>query len=119
MLDKLYQGGLTPSQRRELVEEYKENQLKTVNVKAQKGVDLSKHDKLNMPRHKVQGYCSVFEECPLCYKCRSYNPSHVACQSCVLKEEGSLCKRELHTPSVLSRMIRRERIDLDADRQGG
>jgi len=113
MLDKIYKGGLTQSQRHELVEQYKEEQIKTVNVKAKKGVDLSKHDKLNMPRHQVAGYCTAFEECPLCYKCRNFNSAHIACQKCVLNQEGLLCKKDVHTESVLNRMIRRERIDLD------
>ncbi|QHW35852.1 hypothetical protein GZH47_33720 (plasmid) [Paenibacillus rhizovicinus] len=114
---RFYEKGLTRSKRQDLVEEYKEEeQRKSLKINPGKRVNLSTGDPLNMPRHKVHGVCSAFQECPICYKCRSYDSSHMACRSCVLTQEGSLCKRELHTEQALNMMIRRERIDLDAGR---
>ena len=82
-------------------------------VRFNKKVNLSKEDPLNLPRHKANGYCSDFEECPLCYKCRAFNHALYKCRNCEVYQEGSLCKKELHTPEIIGKMIIRERIDVD------
>lgn len=115
-MGKIAQGDkLSASDRRSMMEQYKAGQMKQESFKAKKGHVLSKEDMLNLPRHKVVHNCSAFDECPLCYKCRSYNSSHLACRDCVLAEEGSICNKEKHNEQVLNMMVRRERIDLDAN----
>jgi hypothetical protein len=115
ILSRIARGNLTESDRRELVEQYKAEQMKVNHYKAKKGEVLSKEDMLNLPRHKMWGKCLAFQECPLCFKCRNYDPSHLACRNCELNKEGLICNTQKHNEKVLNMMIRRERIDLDGD----
>lgn len=117
LLAKAYRGELTKSQRRDIVDQYKEERMQSNSYKAPKGQVLTKEDPLNMPRHRKPDGCRAFQECPLCYKCRSYDSSHVACRSCPLAGEGSICNTNKHNEFVLNMMIRRERIDLDANKE--
>jgi|GEM_PF-3288113 len=112
-LQKAYQGNLSATDRRDMLEQYKAGQMKQETFKAPKGKVLSKEDPLNMPRHQVYGECIRFHECPLCFKCRNFNSSNMECRSCILYEEGSICNTEKHNEKVLNMMIRRQRIDLD------
>ncbi|GAK42093.1 hypothetical protein TCA2_4585 [Paenibacillus sp. TCA20] len=112
-MEKAYQGGLTESDRREMLEQYKAGMMKQESFKAPKGKVLSKEDPLNMPRHQVYGECIRFHECPLCFKCRNFNSSDSECRSCILFEEGSICNTEKHNEKILNMMIRRQRVDLD------
>ncbi len=113
LIQKAYGGGLSASDRREMMEQYKVGQMKQESFKAPKGKVLTKDDPLNMPRHQVHGKCASFHECPLCFKCRNFNSSHSSCRSCVLFEEGKICNTEKHNEKVLNFMIRRPRVDLD------
>ncbi|SFJ65494.1 hypothetical protein SAMN02799624_05401 [Paenibacillus sp. UNC496MF] len=112
-LHKAQTEGLTNSERHEIRERYLAEQVKTNTFKMDKRTVLGKEDMMNLPRHKVHGYCSAFQECPLCYKCRNYDSSHQACRDCVLTEEKLHCNTQLHNERVLNVMIKRERIDLD------
>lgn len=112
-LGKAQKEGLTMSERGEIRERYLAEKMVKNEYKLDKRTIIGKEDMMNLPRHKVAYYCSAFQECPLCYKCRSYNSSHEACRKCVLTEEKLHCNTELHSEHVLNIMVKRERIDLD------
>ncbi|WP_067923624.1 hypothetical protein [Alicyclobacillus shizuokensis] len=108
---------MTEAERRELVERYKQERIRQVNLTAPKSAIYGKEDMLNLPRHRVLHKCHNFEECPLCYKCRAYDPKYESCRRCVLAKEGLLCDTSYHRTDIINRMITRERIDLDAKEQ--
>ncbi len=112
-IKKAYAGGLSKTDRRDMVEQYKAEEMKVQNIKAPKGKVLSKEDPLNMPRHKVYNDHICFVECPLCFKCRNFDSSKAECMGCVLFDEALICNTFKHNDKVLNMMIRRERIDLD------
>jgi hypothetical protein len=114
---KIYNGGgLTKAERAEIRERYLAEQMRSETIKMNKRTVIGKEDMLNLPRHKVVHQCSAFQECPLCYKCRNYDSSHMACRQCILAQEKLLCNTQLHTEQVLNMMVKRERIDLDGTR---
>jgi hypothetical protein len=110
----LKEGGLSKSERGELREAYlwEQEQKKGVSVKTGKNQVLGKENMMNLPRHKVHTYCSDFQECPICYKCRSYDPAYEKCRNCVLTQEKLHCNKQLHSEPVLEMMIRRECIEI-------
>ena len=57
--------------------------------------------------------CPHFEQCPLCYGCRNYNPKYLKCQECKLEnEKQNICKTDRHRADLLEKMILRERIEI-------
>ncbi|MEC1657207.1 hypothetical protein P9D81_20375 [Bacillus haynesii] len=100
--------------RRQLREEYEQNRMKEVTIKANKKDQYGKGDMLNLPRHRMYGKCVDFVECPIDYKCHNYNSSYVKCQNCPLHETDDICKKKnIHHSKSFNMMISRERIDLD------
>lgn len=77
---------------------------------------IGKEDMNNLPRHKTN--CHWFQECPIDYKCRAYDPKYLKCVNCKLHEEDGIChKKELHTETILSKMITRPYVDLDETKE--
>lgn len=112
---------LTASERHELREVYnwEQKQDEQVRGKVRQSVKDFKDDKnnLNMPRHRMHYKCPSFRECPIDYKCRSFNPAHLACINCELHETDDICKKDtIHTERNYSMIISRERIDLDGEK---
>jgi hypothetical protein len=102
-------------QREQLRYEYQRDQMKEVNIKANKRDIYGKEDMLNLPRHQIYTHCTDFVECPIDYKCRNFDSTYAKCRSCVLHETDGICKKKhIHTEKVFNMMISRERIDLDA-----
>jgi|SRR5579875_1305987 len=108
--------GLTRSERGELREAYlyEQEQKQSRKISLDKKTVISKEDMLNLPRHKVN--CPDFEECPLDYKCRNFNPKYMKCQNCILNQDGQICNTKLHTHEVLSVFIKRSRVNLDEEK---
>ena len=97
-----------------LREQYEQERMKTVNIRAKARDRYGKEDMLNLPRHRIYGKCVDFEECPIDYKCRNYNPTYMKCVNCELAKTDDICKkRDIHHPDTFNMMIARERIDLD------
>jgi hypothetical protein len=109
--------GLTKSERYELREAYLHEQAQRQTIRFDKNTILGKEDMMNLPRHQMAYKCADFHECPLCYKCRNFNPRYAKCMSCQLYKEGKICKTSLHTERAIEMMIVRERIDLDAEKE--
>lgn len=91
---------------------FQADQFQRNDIKLNKNIRIGTEDPLNRPRHRIQGTCIRFQECPLCYKCRAFNAADVSCLNCELKND-SICNKEKHTEHVLNVMIRRERIELN------
>lgn len=63
----------------------------------------------------VWGYshgCLNFQQCPLCYGCRAYDPSYIKCRHCEEDAKRHICNREKHTEKILAKMIQRQKIFL-------
>ena len=113
--------GLNTGERMELREAYadelKESERTSSKIAQSTKEFKDQTDMLNMPRHRVYGKCLDFTECPIDFKCRSYNSSYVKCANCILQETDDICmKKEIHTPANLSMFLQRERIDLDEEK---
>lgn len=102
-------------ERKQIVDEYRANEIKREQIHLHKSINISKEDRLNLPRHLAT--CGRMEECPLCYKCRSFDPSQLECLRCTLYIQKQICKKDVHTPSILNRMIAREVIDLTSKKK--
>lgn len=112
------QRTLTKHERSELREAYlweKEEEAKNNSTLAQSVRDFKdEKDPLNMPRHRVHTKCQAFLECPIDYKCRSYDSSYMACRSCTLAETDDVCRKpHIHNERTFNMLIKRDRIDLD------
>ena len=59
-----------------------------------------------------QHNCVNYEPCPLCFGCRSYDPSWFKCKHCEEDRKINICSREKHTPKLLTKMIRRKRLNV-------
>lgn len=103
---------MNAEQRERLIEDYKKNRMRQVNVTASKQHVYGKEDMLNLPRHKVYYWCANFEECPLCFKCRAFDPRSAKCLSCELFKGTELCNKATHTPKAISMMKSREVIEI-------
>lgn len=66
--------------------------------------------------HDVRGWqisCPNYQQCPLCYGCRAFDPSVVKCLRC--EEDGAkknICDTSKHLAVLLAMMIQRERIEV-------
>ena len=66
-------------------------------------------------RESVKGFkmrCPNYVSCPLCYGCRSYDPSYYRCLECG-KNKKNICDTHKHTDKALNLMIRRPVVELD------
>lgn len=121
ILMKSQQRGLTMSERMELREAYnweKAQDDKSVNSLSRSVKEFKDEEGLkDLPRYRMIGKCAEFIECPIDFKCRNYNSSHIKCVNCVLHETEEVCmKPELHNErnfNMLYAKRQRERIDLD------
>ncbi|PGC56698.1 hypothetical protein COM24_07755 [Bacillus toyonensis] len=105
-------------QRQEMRSNYEKDRMKEVSVRANKRDIYGKENMLDLPRHRIYGKCRYFEECPIDYKCRSYDSSHVKCQNCELVKTDSVCmKKHIHNPPIFEKMIARETIDADESKE--
>lgn len=107
--------GLTRSERGELREAYlwekQEGERLKHRIQQYQKEFKENHDLL--PRHIMYGKCANFQECPLDFKCRNYNPAYIKCVNCILHEMDGICTKDIHNPTTYNIMIRRGRIDLD------
>lgn len=63
-----------------------------------------------LPRHQALKTCAWFEECPLCYRCRAYDPKYARCGRCEIPR----CNTKRHTSDIILKMILRPRVELRA-----
>ena len=66
----------------------------------------------------VRGYkyrCINFIQCPVCYGCRNFDFRDAECLVCQEDSKLNLCTNKLHRPDLLSRMILRPIVKLDAE----
>lgn len=102
--------------REHIREEYEKNRIKVQTIRARNQDIYDREDKLNLPRHHTN--CRWFEECPIDYKCKAYNPTYLKCQNCHLHNENGIChKKELHNEKNCEMMIARPRINLDEENE--
>ena len=57
----------------------------------------------NKGEFSSQTNCINFDECPLCFKCRGFNPASAKCQTCKIEK----CIKDTHTPKNINMMISR------------
>ena len=65
--------------------------------------------------HDTTGFkskCPSYNPCPLCYGCRAYGSLYMMCRKCEKNPKRDICDREKHRESLLSRMIKREIIEV-------
>lgn len=60
----------------------------------------------------AQHTCINYEPCPLCYGCRSYSSSWYKCRHCEEDVKNNICDTRRHTVKLLSRMIRRQKLNV-------
>jgi len=120
ILEKAFAAGrgLTTSERHELRESYKWEQDEGERDRTKMQDSIKKFDgdvdKLNRPRHRMQGKCMSFVECPIDYKCRNYNPAFLKCVNCPLLETDDVCmKKDIHNERNFEMLIKPGRVDLD------
>lgn len=58
-----------------------------------------------------QHSCINYEPCPLCYGCRHYDSSWIKCSACEQDRKKNICDIRKHTSKILSKMIRRAKIN--------
>ena len=59
----------------------------------------------------VKKRCPSYEQCPLCYGCRNYNPARLQCVIlCGSDKKRNICNTEKHQAKVLNKMIVKEAI---------
>lgn len=65
----------------------------------------------------VLGYqinCPDYQQCPLCYGCRSYDPSYYKCVNlCGRNIKHNVCKTDKHKENLLAKMIKRTIIHIN------
>lgn len=71
----------------------------------------SSKTKYNTTGYKIN--CINYHPCPLCYGCRAYTPIMVKCNKCEKNKKRDICNTELHTDGKLSKMITKERIEIN------
>lgn len=55
--------------------------------------------------------CPHFEQCPLCYGCRAFDPKYQKCQACKLENaKQNICKTDKHRADLVEKMIMKEKI---------
>lgn len=64
------------------------------------------HDVLG---HKIK--CPSFDQCPLCFGCRAFDPKYEDCKACEKhNKKKNICVTQRHKPDLVARMIRKEVI---------
>lgn len=58
--------------------------------------------------------CPLFEQCPLCYGCRAFDPQYEECVSCETEnKKQNICNTTKHRSDLLARMITKTRIEVN------
>lgn len=57
--------------------------------------------------------CIRFNQCPVCYGCRSYDSSNLDCRKCEEDKKMNICKRDIHNEKITPKFIRRDKINID------
>ena len=67
----------------------------------------------------VLGYkinCPDYNPCPLCYGCRSFDPSYYKCINlCGENIKYNICKTSKHRANLLAKMIKKTTINVNGD----
>ena len=65
----------------------------------------------------VMGYkinCPDYHKCPLCYGCRSYDPSYYKCITlCGTNQKNNICNTIKHKDKLITKMIHKTTINLN------
>lgn len=57
--------------------------------------------------------CPNFNQCPICYGCRSYTTTFVECEKCIANKKRDVCNTELHKSDLIEKLIRKDEIKFD------
>ena len=59
--------------------------------------------------------CIRFNQCPVCYGCRSYDSSNLECLKCIENKKFNICNKEIHNDKITADFITRNKIQLNDD----
>ena len=57
--------------------------------------------------------CTSFQQCPLCYGCRSYRTDIPECQKCAVNRKKNICDTNKHKADLISKMVLRPSMKID------
>lgn len=58
--------------------------------------------------------CPKFQQCPLCYGCRSYSTHDLDCMECAEENKKlNVCNKDLHKDDVISSFITKDKIKIE------
>lgn len=56
--------------------------------------------------------CANFSQCPICYGCRSYSTSDIACEKCTVNKKRDVCNTALHRSDLIEKLISKDKIEI-------
>lgn len=56
-----------------------------------------------------QIHCPDFQQCPVCYGCRSYDTKYEECRKCG-SDKKNICNKQKHRPDLMAQLVTRPEV---------